>query len=348
MKKKNSNTIHRANLSESYFTNRQDRYILIQDRALADYYCDLAHAVATLSYSYDAQGHVKSLGKYDLNEQPEKWKENALQTLHSFTLPKRAYTAQDLARESTWVFPTVQLGSIGLRHDEGITQQLMLPPHRDDGSHFQRQTLDLSSAYFNLTPQYQDALRTSMSKHHTQLRIITASPKANGFYEAEGLSRHIPALYTELEAQFLQSVTTELPGSDMAIFEYQPTGPATGWTYHAKGLWLTSHPNHPSLPTTLAPTTPTTPPTPTTNHHNDPYLTLVGSPNFGYRSVYRDLESQVAVVSTDPTLQRQLGAERDRLFAQALRVASVTQLRQADRRLPWHLRGLISPLASFL
>lgn len=36
-----------------------------------------------------------------------------------------------------------------------------------------------------------------------------------------------------------------------------------------------------------------------------PCLTLIGSPNFGYRSVHRDLEAQVAIVTKNKSLQQQ-------------------------------------------
>lgn len=33
---------------------------------------------------------------------------------------------------------------------------------------------------------------------------------------------------------------------------------------------------------------------------------MIGSPNFGYRSVHRDLEAQIAIVTENEELQRQL------------------------------------------
>lgn len=37
-----------------------------------------------------------------------------------------------------------------------------------------------------------------------------------------------------------------------------------------------------------------------------PCLTLIGSPNFGYRSVHRDLEAQIAIVTGNEELQGRL------------------------------------------
>ena len=52
------------------------------------------------------------------------------------------------------------------------------------------------------------------------------------------------------------------------MFEYR----RPGWTFHGKGLWYTEQAGSPG-----------------------PCLTMVGSPNFGYRSQKRDLETQVPV-----------------------------------------------------
>ena len=76
------------------------------------------------------------------------------------------------------------------------------------------------------------------------------------------------------------------------------------WTFHAKGLWYSP---------------------PGEDH---PVLTMVGSPNFGYRlatvaslctilvgrSVERDLETQMVVVTSNDGLRDRLKQERDALF----------------------------------
>ena len=49
-------------------------------------------------------------------------------------------------------------------------------------------------------------------------------------------------------------------------------------------------------------------------------LTLVGSPNFGWRSANRDLEYQVAIVADDAAVRDALGAERAALFDRGTRV----------------------------
>lgn len=51
-----------------------------------------------------------------------------------------------------------------------------------------------------------------------------------------------------------------------------------------------------------------------------PTLTLIGSPNFGERSVRRDLETQLAIVTENLDLKKQMHEECQRLFGPALPV----------------------------
>ncbi len=48
-----------ANLSETYFTNRQDRYVLVEDcKELADYYTEIISAVASCSFQLNSSGSL--------------------------------------------------------------------------------------------------------------------------------------------------------------------------------------------------------------------------------------------------------------------------------------------------
>lgn len=54
-----------ANLSEDYFTDRQDRYMLIQDcEPLANYFDDLISIVTDVSFNIDDNGDLKMLPFY--------------------------------------------------------------------------------------------------------------------------------------------------------------------------------------------------------------------------------------------------------------------------------------------
>ena len=97
------------------------------------------------------------------------------------------------------------------------------------------------------------------------------------------------------------------------MHEYQ----RPGWTFHAKGIW------HYLPGQTL------------------PSATLVGSPNFGFRSVEKDLEAQITVVTTNPELRRDIDAEQDRLFAQSTPVTEETFL-LPERKIPTWVKWVVA------
>jgi CDP-diacylglycerol--glycerol-3-phosphate 3-phosphatidyltransferase len=135
-----------------------------------------------------------------------------------------------------------------------------------------------------------------------------------------GILGHVPACYSFLESKFLQEVERAEAGSRVTLHEYA----RPGWTFHAKGLWAT-------LPGETLPS-----------------MTLIGSPNFGYRSAHRDLEAQVALVTTNPALRARLGAERDELFASAGGPVSQADLAQPGRRVALWEKMVIPRIRSFL
>lgn len=99
------------------------------------------------------------------------------------------------------------------------------------------------------------------------------------------------------------------------LFEYEKPE----WTYHAKGLWY-------YLP-----------------DGDLPAMTLIGSSNFGERSVNRDLESQVCIVTANQSLQRRLHRECDRLFA----VGSAAEEAITLRAIPRWVRAVVRQFRNF-
>ena len=57
----------------------------------------------------------------------------------------------------------------------------------------------------------------------------------------------------------------------------------------------------------------------------------------GYRSVNRDIEAQIAIVTENTDLQRRLGQERDRLFDKGLLLTDDT-FHGPDHQIPWAVR----------
>ena len=69
---------------------------------------------------------------------------------------------------------------------------------------------------------FTDQIINFVNNCKNNIKLITASPKANGFYKAGRVKGFIPYLYRVYESKL-----------DAQIYEYN----RTGWTFHAKGLW---------------------------------------------------------------------------------------------------------------
>ncbi|KAJ7531799.1 hypothetical protein O6H91_14G058900 [Diphasiastrum complanatum] len=302
-----------ANLSSSYFTNRQDRYIWIhQSSELADYLCNLVSTVANFSYSLRDESKVfANPSLVDPIYEPKAYKDrlaeavNKLISLQPDMEPSRRKQNKINGKDdsglwlnnvcaNTWVFPTTQMGPVGIEQDELCTFSMLrqLPA----GSH-----LDFSSAYFNLTPEFESVLLEASADK--KVDILTASPEANGFYGSRGASGLIPLVYSLLEQSLyrraenahkegtlfkVNNVLVDESGT-LRIFEYKKEN----WTFHAKGLWC-------SLP-----------------GEGIPSITLVGSSNFGHRSKHRDLEAQLVLMTSEPSLGQSLKQEKDHLYSYA-------------------------------
>ncbi|EDW82969.1 uncharacterized protein Dwil_GK22604 [Drosophila willistoni] len=271
-----------ANLSNDYFTNRQDRYILIEDKALADFYAQLIERVQEFSLAVgpDATEGLHrnwAILPYEgTKDQFIRLAKKRITDLVQETFKRQAQLKDKLTQADTWVFPLVEMGQIGIHHDSVVTKRLL--SNCIDGSR-----LKLATGYFNLTQEYMD---TITHKCLAQCSILMAHPNANGFQGAKGPAGGIPAAYTLIAKSFYESLVRGRQNHRVNFFEYEKPG----WTYHAKGLWY-------YLPQTTLPN-----------------LTLIGSSNFGERSVNRDLETQVCLVTSNKDLSQRLQAEADRLY----------------------------------
>ncbi|XP_070172453.1 CDP-diacylglycerol--glycerol-3-phosphate 3-phosphatidyltransferase, mitochondrial isoform X2 [Polyergus mexicanus] len=284
-----------ANLSNDYFTNRQDRYFVIEDcKELCDFYNRLIERVMEFSFLLQPNGNTDlnpAVNCHPYKGSRKTFTQEAasrIQTLFQNEIEKRA--SLDKEDADTWIFPMVQMGQLDVYHDSEITLKLIQTA--PVGA-----TLRLATGYFNLTFDYSQAL---LRDCQAMCHLLTAHPTANGFFNAKGIAGGIPAAYTRLEESFYDLCEKMDQQSRVTLWEFIKPG----WTYHAKGLWYT-------LP-----------------DQRKPSLTLIGSSNFGYRSVNRDLETQIAVVTKNEKLQNALHEEQTRLFSCAKPATRKTFLQQ--------------------
>ncbi|RAL10029.1 CDP-diacylglycerol--glycerol-3-phosphate 3-phosphatidyltransferase [Aspergillus homomorphus CBS 101889] len=320
-----------ANLSNDYFTNRLDRYHVFSSKELADYYASIHHAVCSLSYQvlpdpHNTAGYLldwpKSNGAPCPLDDPEKFVSYSSTFLKPFVQPNINKKNALRPKRSThaYVYPVAQFTSL-LKPDistefPAVTSILRL---LSTSPTFSGARWLFTAGYFNIHPVLSSLLIASTAPAHTTSTtrgtVLTASPWANGFYGSRGISGMLPAAYTHLSAKFLDQVALAQRTDSVQLKEWRrgTVGEPDGWTYHAKGLWIT-------LP-----------------KDEYPCLTFVGSSNYTKRSYSLDLEVGAVVVTEDQTLKRRLGAETEWLQKDS-KAISREDLRRTERRVSWNVR----------
>ena len=79
---------------------------------------------------------------------------------------------------------------------------------------------------------------------------------------------------------------------------------------------------------------------------NHPIATLIGSPNFGYRSTEKDLEAQLTIVTKNNNLQKSLHHEQKRLLDLSVKVNDQTYL-SPERVVPRWVKLIVGTCRRF-
>ncbi|XP_055953911.1 CDP-diacylglycerol--glycerol-3-phosphate 3-phosphatidyltransferase, mitochondrial-like isoform X1 [Argiope bruennichi] len=275
-----------ANLSDQYFCNRQDRYIIFYNcKELCDYFDHVVQTVSSFSFLLMPNNTVMLHPEWNIHPSEGNFKEyvskaqKSLQNLINTAKARNMHNElgnKNMTQADTFVYPLLQMYTFGIRQDEQVTEKFLRLAEPNS-------CIKLASGYFNLTNHYMNIILKSSKAFFS---LLVASPKVNGFYGAKGVSGAIPSAYTQIAKTFFSKVLSYRQQDRIKLCEYE----RPSWTFHVKGLWYYK-PNA-SLPS----------------------ATFIGSPNFGYRSVYKDLEAQVAIVTENRELQMQLHNEQQGFY----------------------------------
>ncbi|VIO98050.1 Phospholipase D. Active site motif family protein [Brugia malayi] len=287
-----------ANLSDIYFTNRLDRYIVIENcPQLANFIDSLVEAVGSCSFMLNTQGTTSLAKRCDIHPfkgSHEAYKsmmyDRVMSTLNAFS---KECDLGNRFSTGTRIYPLLQMGIVSINQEFKFLKKLLSIQNH-------QLSLTISSGYFNFTDTYIDLIS---NQNCFEMDVIYASPQANGFYQASGLFGFIPLMYVHISHLFYK-----IMGSTIRMFEYN----RPGWTYHAKGLWIDSKQSSLSA-------------------------TIIGSSNFGHRSVHRDLEAQFLITTCSEKLKRGLQEERSRILDYTTKVDAATFL-QRDHFVPFWIR----------
>lgn len=288
-----------ANLSEDYFTNRQDRYYLFNSKPLTDYYFKIHTAISSLSYRIMhtdklKQGFKLTWPTSNATCEPHLNIERFISDSSYLLTPLlkqqqlNAFEEFDENEEyDTIVYPVSQFTPLFPHNQDQLTEKpaiLRLLSYADS----LKTKWWFTAGYFNMLPEYQQRLLNGKS----QGTVITASPKANSFYKSPGVSYYLPQAYLLFAKQFLQKVRDLGKSALITVYEWQKgiVNTPGGWSYHAKGLWITAP------------------------GEDEPSITVIGSSNYTKRAYSCDLESNAIIITKDKDLKMKMKHEIDNLM----------------------------------
>ena len=299
-----------ANLSNDYFTNRQDRYWLFQNNELNNYYFQILQLISSLSYKVEINTDSKRTAglpylvwpKDNATIEPLRNRTHFLRDssliITKFLRDKKTIEPTD--RDKNWdtvIFPISQFTPL-FKHSL-LDKSTELPTilslfntmkncNLKNGSNI---NWTFTAGYFNIFPSIKRAM---LESNCTDSNVITASSKANGFYESKGISKHLPGAYLHLAYKFLKQVNNSDSRIVVKEWENGVHNKPNGWSYHAKGIWF-------YFGTTQ-------------NNMFRPFLTILGSSNYTRRSYSLDLESNIVILTKNESLQNELRNELNHLF----------------------------------
>ncbi|KAK8807093.1 hypothetical protein WA158_003852 [Blastocystis sp. Blastoise] len=283
-----------ANLSKTYFTDRIDRYIMIESQQLVEYYIKVLNCISNASSSVDSHGKVTlnkpsttfiSLFKQAclLNSSNNHGNMNSTEATVDVTSINNSSTQVPATEIPPFVYlyPTFQLHPKPYNID--TDKHVLLSLLSLTNTYNNKQTF-ISSGYLNI-PKYLTNCFTPKTQSETQVSFITSSPQANSFFQDPSYPSHIPLLYSHEEEVLFKRLTKQK--INFKMYEYNH---AT-WSFHAKGLWIQD-----------------------ILDKSKEMIATIGSPNFGQRSMTSDFETQLYMISENRDFISMMNNEIDDIF----------------------------------
>lgn len=328
-----------ANLSNDYFTNRQDRYHLFHSAPLTSYYERIYRATADMSY--DAQPSPDADSGFSLTwpttapcpspqANPKAYIAYASSILSPLLRPSASpSSAAPPNLDKAIIYPLFQLAPVTPTSTELPALTLLLSSLAHPPFYPARWTF--TAGYFNMTPAIRDLLLAAVAPPPSSAAppaaphgtVLTAHPHANGFHNSPGISGLLPPAYTFLASRFLRTVQAQRRDDAVRLLEWRrgECGQPGGWTYHAKGLWI-------SLPSAGRAAA-----------EAGPSVTLVGSSNYTARSHTLDLEANALILTQNAGLRRRLQEEQEALMdSRYAREVGLDEYAKVERRVSWRVR----------
>ena len=286
-----------ANLSEEYFSNRLDRYMLFTNGGggLVDFYAGLCNTLSSYAIKYDGQSSLISSENFDNARKQEL--ESSLTKLfvdETQTSIPDPDSDKDASGAVAYAIPTFQMPNSFLgrpfqfKSDIDACEDLLLAAVESE----QDMSVRLSSAYLNLTPRLRSLLTMFGNRRGVGAPyVLTAGAMSHGFAPkkrkeskqnrvglVEKVKSSIPEAFLTLVKEASQSIIA--CGGKVLLYE------RSGWTFHAKGVWLAASDADAPRRELI--------------HDSTSIISaIIGSGNYGSRSEDLDVESNCILVFND-------------------------------------------------
>ncbi len=355
-KKRSADGSNRANLSNDYFTNRQDRYHVFSSTEITDYFSKIHYAVANLSFlvtpapqeeaGYTLEWPSSNLAPSPLVSPKEYITQAARIMAPLIKAPVKSASAIENVETNTTVYPVSQFTPLFPASKDESTELPALTSILKtlSSTNAQPSSWTFTAGYFNPSPALMTLLLSTPSSSSSPNTVITASPYANGFFGSKGVSGLLPPAYTLLARRFLERVERQGKGGEVVLKEWRRgegvlgKGVGEGWSYHAKGLWISLWPSVPISPSNST-ISPAPAPSPiSSSGASGVDISVVGSSNYTKRSYSLDLETGVIIVTKDEGLKKRLAEEKDYLGGEWAKEVGMDEFIKVERRVSIKVR----------
>eukprot|EP01029_Cantina_marsupialis_P022979 TRINITY_DN5663_c0_g1_i1.p1 TRINITY_DN5663_c0_g1~~TRINITY_DN5663_c0_g1_i1.p1 ORF type:complete len:492 (-),score=118.49 TRINITY_DN5663_c0_g1_i1:21-1460(-) len=268
-----------ADLSESFYETKQDRYIHVHNATVADHYEQFMNSATEFSNKYDispgSTAKLTPIRDSMSNDECLKGLEESMLRLLADDKPIKSHSSEDESEYDTFIKHSCQLYEAGLCFDEEIfhkiLQLIIESPNSDK--------LEIASGYMNFTESSFGALEVALAVGNN-IRFICGEEFDSFFDAAQLIGTPLPLMIQDFHKLFQQEL------ADLKLIQYN----RINWDFHAKGVWW-------SL-----------------NGELDPSLSMIGGSNLSKRSFRRDFDSTSWIMTTSDDLSSQFASERDALF----------------------------------
>lgn len=323
----NSFIVTGANLSDEYFTNRKDRYMVYNGDQNKSKENEMPVLDSVLSYlkqfsliirefSFEALPHCHLK---EPNENCDRLLKEKLELLNCGSpnvSSEDALKQHELSSEtSTLLFPVMQHRPIGLEQEyNNLPELLLLNSSSCENSSSGDSSIHWSDVYFSTPyPSFYASLRgTLLSVWNSGARchFVLPSESSHGFRKGSGLRGLIPEVHRHTFSH-LTDKCVESDGDGLSkplnLMHYH----RDNWTFHAKGIWLFRNESEGNSIGSR-----NSPPSVVKNDSElSNVVSYIGSSNFGERSMRRDFELGFILYSSDNHVQKLLHDEVDEMEA---------------------------------